>query len=99
MNDEIIRYIRFKRGLPTTIARACGITRAAVYQWTHVPVAHVHTVAAILHLGPKDIRPDIFVAPGETYWSPLPHYISEPERWAELQRAAANPNTEYGEDL
>ena len=90
MPDEIMHYLKFKRGLRTRVARACGIHRAAVYQWTRVPPQHAHTVAQILDVDVKYIRPDIFLAPGEPLWPPLPHYISEPERWAEM--VAAGPD-------
>ena len=99
--DEVTHYINWKRGLSAQVARACGIHRAAVYQWKRVPAVHVHTVARMLNITPNQIRPDVFVDESGSAlanWPPLPHYISEPERWAELQRAAADPNTVYGED-
>ena len=100
--DEVCHYIHWKRGLSGTIARACGIQRQSVYQWKRVPPIHATTVARILKLTPNQVRPDVFrdrTGSAIMNWPPLPHYISEPERWLELQRAAADPNTEYGEDL
>jgi hypothetical protein len=58
--DGIMRTIRAKRGLSITIAKACGIERAAVYQWTRVPIERVHVVAPIIGKTPEQIRPDIF---------------------------------------
>ena len=58
--DGIMRKIRATRGLSITIAKACAIERAAVYQWKRVPVERVHTVAAIIGKTPEQIRPDIF---------------------------------------
>src|SRR6478736_5026192 len=82
--DEIMHYLQFKRGLRTTVAHACGVSRAAVYQWQRVPVRHVYTVARLLGIEAEHVRPDVFLAPGEVFWPLLPHHISEPERWAEL---------------
>lgn len=58
--DKVVRAIRKTRGQSTEIARACGIERAAVYQWKQVPVHWVHTVSGIIGLTPEEIRPDIF---------------------------------------
>lgn len=58
--DETVRTIRTTRGLPAIIARACGCSRQAVYQWRRVPPHWVQTVARILEEQPERIRPDIF---------------------------------------
>jgi hypothetical protein len=70
--DEIIHYLRFKRGLRAKVARACGIRRAAVYQWNRVPPRHAHTVAQLLGVEVENVRPDIFIAPGELFWPSAP---------------------------
>jgi AmiR/NasT family two-component response regulator len=61
--DEAIRRMRARRGLASRVARACGITRMAVYQWRRVPSARVQIVAMVLKMKPKDVRPDIFLKP------------------------------------
>lgn len=58
--DKAIRLIRETRGMSAEIARACGIERAAVYQWERVPPGRVLVVAKILNMAPRRIRPDIF---------------------------------------
>ena len=58
--DRAVTKIRSTRGLSVKVAKACGIERAAVYQWTKVPVERVHTVAKLIGLTPQQIRPDIF---------------------------------------
>jgi len=58
--DDVVRSIRETRGLSVQIAKACGIERAAVYQWRRVPPHWVNEVAKITKLSPKKIRPDIF---------------------------------------
>jgi hypothetical protein len=95
--DEVCHYINWKRGMSAKVAIACGVTRQNVYQWKRVPAIHVVTVAQILDITPNQIRPDIFrdtSGQGIENWPPLPHYISEPERWEAMQR-----DTVYGEDL
>ena len=58
--DAAMKHILATRGLSVRVAEACGIERAAVYQWTRVPVERVHQVAKVLRWSPKKIRPDIF---------------------------------------
>ena len=58
--DKTIERIRSERGLAVRVAEACGIDRAAVYQWERVPIARVHEVAEVLRMQPEQIRPDIF---------------------------------------
>jgi hypothetical protein len=58
--DRVVTKIMATRGLPSEIARACGIAPQAVYQWKRVPPHWVTTVADIMKLKPEDIRPDIF---------------------------------------
>jgi hypothetical protein len=60
--DEIIIKIRGERGLSVRIAKACGIERAAVYQWKQVPIERVHAVAKVIGMTPEQIRPDIFLS-------------------------------------
>lgn len=58
--DKIMLEIGSTRGLSVRIAEACGVHRAAVYQWKQVPPHHMATVGRIMRLKPKDIRPDLF---------------------------------------
>jgi hypothetical protein len=58
--DKVMKYIRSVRGLPVRVAKECDIERAAVYQWTRVPIERVHKVAKIIGMKPEQIRPDIF---------------------------------------
>jgi DNA-binding transcriptional regulator YdaS (Cro superfamily) len=58
--DKIVTKIHATRGLTAEIARACGIQRQALHQWTQVPPAQVLTVASLLKMTPEEIRPDIF---------------------------------------
>ena len=58
--DPVMAEIMIMRGLPSIIARACGVAPQAVYQWKKVPIHHVHTVAEVTGLRLDQIRPDIF---------------------------------------
>jgi hypothetical protein len=58
--DRACAKIRSTRGLSVRVAEACGIERAAVYQWTKVPIERVHDVAAVIGWRPERIRPDVF---------------------------------------
>lgn len=58
--DPVMRAIRETRGQSVLIAEACGIDKAAVYQWKRVPIQWVHVVAGIIKVPPEKIRPDIF---------------------------------------
>jgi hypothetical protein len=58
--DRVMRAIRETRGQSVEIANACGIDKAAVYQWKRVPPKWVHKVSKIIGLSPEKIRPDIF---------------------------------------
>ena len=58
--DRACAKIRATRGLAVRVAEACGIARAAVYQWDKVPIERVHEVAEVIGMTPEQIRPDIF---------------------------------------
>jgi len=58
--DPACAKIRGNRGLSVRIAEACGIERAAVYQWKRVPIHRVPDVAPIIGMTPEQIRPDVF---------------------------------------
>jgi pyruvate kinase len=58
--DKAVTKIRSKRGLSVRVAEACGIERAAVYQWKKVPIERVYDVAPVIDMTPEQIRPDIF---------------------------------------
>lgn len=52
-----------RAGGATSLAKALGISTAAVSQWRKVPAKRVGTVANIVGLTPHEIRPDLFPAP------------------------------------
>jgi hypothetical protein len=58
--DEAVTKIRTTRGLSALVARACGIERAAVYQWDKVPLNRVLEVAKVLQMSCEKVRPDFF---------------------------------------
>ena len=58
--EEICADILATRGIPSVIARACGISAQAVFQWKTVPPHWVRTVADITKIPAERIRPDVF---------------------------------------
>jgi hypothetical protein len=59
-SEQVCADILATRGLPSEIARACGISAQSVFQWKKVPAHHVLTVSTLTHLEPEQIRPDVF---------------------------------------
>ena len=72
--DRVMQQIRSTRGLSVRIADACGISRAAIYQWRRVPANRAHTVAELTGWPVERIRPDIF-APKKQYGSRAYCYV------------------------
>ena len=58
--EQVWADILATRGLPSEIARHCGISAQAVHKWKQVPPNRVRTVAVITGLTPEQIRPDVF---------------------------------------
>jgi hypothetical protein len=58
--DAAVVRILAQRGLPSKIARACGITPQGIYKWKRVPIHWVHIVASVSGMTPEQVRPDIF---------------------------------------
>jgi hypothetical protein len=55
--------IRAHPGLLAEIARALGITRAAVAKWARVPAERVLAVEGVTGISRHDLRPDIYPPP------------------------------------
>lgn len=51
----------FKVVRPAELARKLGISRAAVYAWTEVPLARIADVERASGIQREDLRPDVFV--------------------------------------
>jgi hypothetical protein len=56
----VLRRIRKKRGLASTIAGHLDIERSAVWMWKRVPAAHVIKVGQLLNIAKHRIRPDLY---------------------------------------
>lgn len=63
MTDLQTRLSACGRGVRAKIARACGISPHAVYQWKAVPGGHVLTVEGVTGIPRHEIRPDIYPDP------------------------------------
>lgn len=55
---ELTRAIRAAGGV-TRLARAIGVTSAAVAQWHMVPAARIQAVSAATGIPPAELRPDL----------------------------------------
>jgi hypothetical protein len=53
--------IRAQRGLQAKIARALGVTRAAINLWKRVPAEYVPVVERVSGIQREVLRPDIFI--------------------------------------
>lgn len=53
---ELLRY----KGNVHAIARACGISRQAVYAWSRVPSERAQVVAEALDVPLSRVRPDLW---------------------------------------
>jgi DNA-binding transcriptional regulator YdaS (Cro superfamily) len=61
--NPVLVQVRTVRGTATRIARAIGISRAAVSGWTRVPADRVLAVEGLLGIPRHLIRPDLYQPP------------------------------------
>ncbi|MFT9360099.1 hypothetical protein [Acetobacter okinawensis] len=62
MRDAILTEIMMRRNANKRISAACGLSTAAVSQWTRVPRKHVETVSKLSGKQPHELRPDLYAA-------------------------------------
>ena len=55
-----MQLIRAQRGLLSEVARALGLTRAAVVKWTEVPADRVVEIERITGIPREALRPDLY---------------------------------------
>jgi hypothetical protein len=58
--DAVVRRLRAQRGWAARAAKACGITRQSVVQWSRVPACRVSAISKLTGLPQHRIRPDVF---------------------------------------
>lgn len=63
VRDPVLHEALQRRGAVTAIAKAAGISSAAVSQWRKVPRRWVLIVAAVTGYAPHELRPDLYAAP------------------------------------
>ena len=56
--------LRAKRGLLAQIARALGVTKAAVGRWERVPAERVVEIERITGIPRQQLRPDLYECKG-----------------------------------
>lgn len=59
MNKTQVRALVRKFGV-SKLAKALGVSMAAVSKWSQIPVGRVHEVSAITGFTPEQLRPDVF---------------------------------------
>lgn len=62
MRDPILSEAFERRGAVTRVAKALGITTAAVSTWKRVPKKRVDAVAAVLGVEAAQLRPDLYAS-------------------------------------
>ncbi|GBQ89186.1 hypothetical protein AA0535_1730 [Asaia krungthepensis NRIC 0535] len=60
MKDEVLIEMMRYRGMNARIARACGLSTAAVSQWKRIPRKHLEKVSDLSGVPPETLRPDLF---------------------------------------
>lgn len=57
--DEVLETLLTRRNAVRDIAAACGISTAAVSQWSRVPIRHLGAVADLVGMEQSELRPDL----------------------------------------
>jgi pyruvate kinase len=65
MRDPVLSQAFERRGAVTRVAKALGISTAAVSTWRRVPQGRVEAVSEVLGVPPQELRPDLYQA-GQT---------------------------------
>lgn len=58
--EKLTAWIKAERGRLAELSVACGITHAAILQWTRVPSDHLVTVEKKTGISRKELRPDLY---------------------------------------
>lgn len=58
--DKLTTWMKTERGRLAELATACGITHAAILQWTRVPSERVVTVERVTGIPRIELRPDLY---------------------------------------
>ena len=58
-----MQLIRAQRGLLSEVARALGLTRAAVVKWAEVPADRLVEIERITGIPREALRPDLYIRP------------------------------------
>lgn len=60
--DKLNEWIEAERGRRTALAKAIGITPAAIWQWQKVPAERIGDISRFTGIPLEELRPDIFGA-------------------------------------
>jgi DNA-binding transcriptional regulator YdaS (Cro superfamily) len=54
-------------GSATALAKALGLTRAAVSRWNRIPIRHLATISELTKIPRQKLRPDLYDTPADTH--------------------------------
>lgn len=58
--EKLTAWMNAKRGRLAELASACGITHAAILQWTRVPSDRILVVERVSGIPRDELRPDLY---------------------------------------
>lgn len=58
--EKLTTWMKTERGRLAELATECGITHAAILQWTRVPSERVVTVERVTGIPRIELRPDLY---------------------------------------
>lgn len=59
-NHKYILTVVFARITKAEMARRLGTTRQYISSWERIPLKHARTIAKMLEIPPKILRPDVY---------------------------------------
>lgn len=60
--DPVLIEVFRAMGSATALAKALGVTRAAVSRWERLPLRHLGTVSKLTNIPRQKLRPDLYDA-------------------------------------
>ena len=65
--DPVLIDVFRAMGSATALAKALGVTRAAVSRWDRIPIRHLATVSELTKIPRQRLRPDLHDTPADTH--------------------------------
>lgn len=64
--DPVLIDVFRAMGSATALAKALGVTRAAVSRWDRIPIRHLAAVSKLTSIPRQKLRPDLYDAESDT---------------------------------